>query len=141
MTTNLTRAIEILKSRNYTCAIVNGDSIYTSRERGVKPLLDWFYSDIDTNGYAAADKVIGKAAAYLYVLLEIKEIYTMVISEPAYEVMKKYGIEVHYEQLVDAIRNRTNTGFCPMETAVMDIDNADDALIAIRNKISELAGR
>lgn len=141
MTTNLKNAIEILKSDDYTCVIVSGDSIYTSHDRGVKPLLDWFYSDIDTNGYAAADKVIGKAAAYLYALLEIKEVYTKVISEPAYEVMKKHSIEVHYEQLVEAIRNRTNTGFCPMETAVMDIDNADDALIAIKKKISELAGR
>ena len=38
------------------------------------------------------DKVVGRAAAFLYVLLEVKEIYAGVMSEGAADVLSKYGI-------------------------------------------------
>jgi hypothetical protein len=74
----------------------------------------------DYSGYVAADKVIGKGAAFLYILLKIKEIHANVISEPALAVLKDKGVKVFYEELVPMIRNRDNTGFCPMEQAVLD---------------------
>ena len=45
---------------------------------------------------------------------------------------------VEYGNLSEAIRNRDNTGYCPMETAVLDIDVPAEAVTAIRAKLEEL---
>lgn len=138
MRNNLERAVNLLKSGNYTFAAVNNVDEMASMERGVKPLIKLVDNNIKLNGYSAADKVVGKAAAFLYVWLEVDEIYSKVISRPALSVLEKNNIMVHYDVLTDVIRNRDNTGFCPMETAVMYTEDVESALILIRRKLNEL---
>ena len=138
MTGKLHRANEIMSRDEYTCVVIKDERIYTSKERGVKPLLTWLEDGEDMQGASAADKVVGKAAAFLYVKLQIKEVYAGVISTPACAVLEQCGITVQYGQKVDAIRNRANTGFCPMETAVLGIEDADAALAAIKTKLREM---
>lgn len=131
MGNDLTKARQMLAKQELTCAIVSDDMVYISKERGVKPLLECFYEKKMPSGFSAADKVVGKAAAFLYVLLGAKELYADVLSRPALAVLQQYDIMVTYGQLTDAIRNRTNTGFCPMETAVLAIEDPAEALNAI----------
>lgn len=136
----LAKAKTILESEEYTCVAIKGEKTYTSRERGVKPLLNWIEKGIDIKEGFVADKVVGRAAAFLYVLLEVKALYVGVISKPALEVCNRYGIKVEYGELVESIRNRDNTGFCPMETAVMGIDTPKEAyetIISTREQISK----
>lgn len=122
---------QMLAEQELTCAFMSGDKVYISKERGVKPLLDCYYQKAMPSGFLAADKVVGKAAAFLYILLEVGQLHAQVISRPALEVLQKYHISVSYEQLTDAIRNRAGTGFCPMESAVISIDSPREALRAI----------
>lgn len=138
MTENLHRAYELMRREDDTCVIIKDEKIYTSKERGVKPLLAWLEDGVDMKGASASDKVVGKAAAFLYVKLQIKEVYAGVISAPACAVLEQCGITVQYGQKVDAIRNRANTGFCPMETAVLDIEDTDAALTAIKEKVKSM---
>ncbi len=137
--TDLILAKEQLMSGAYTCVIRKDDMVYTSLERGVKPLLNWLDSDIDFSGYSAADKVVGKAAAMLYVLLGVRNVHAIVISVKAKEVLERHGIGVTYDSLVERIHNRTNTGFCPMEEAVWEIEDLQEALRAVRNTVAALA--
>lgn len=131
METDLEKACRMLDEQQLTCAFVLDDAVYISGERGVKPLLDCYYAKNMPAGFSAADKVVGKAAAFMYVLLGVKEVYVQVLSRPALEVLQKFGIAVTYGELVDAIKNRTGTGFCPMETAVLAIEEPAEALSAI----------
>ena len=135
---DIVKANEILKAGGYTCVLVKDDTVYTSSDRGVKPLLDWLNGKNDTKDYSAADKVIGKAAAFLYVLLGVKAVHAYVISIPALSVFKKYGIDVSFEKKVDKIHNRTNTGYCPMEQATLDVTAPEDALTAIKETLRKL---
>lgn len=135
MNQNTLKAKEYLQNCGYTCVLVKDNSVHESRERGVKPLLQWLENDIDFNGYSAADKVVGKAAAYLYVLLGVKEIYCDIISKPSLEVLQKYGINATCGTIVNAIRNRTNTGFCPMEQATMNSVTPEEALNAVKSAL------
>lgn len=137
MDLKINKAKEMLIQENYTCVVLNNDEIYTSRDRGVKPLLDW-YGNVNFQDAYVADKVVGKAAAFLYVLFKIKELYATVISEPAYQVLMDNNINVCFDEKVKAIRNRDNTGFCPMETAVWNIDNPTEAYNAIIETRKEL---
>lgn len=138
MESDLKKACRMLKEQELTCAFVFGEEVYISRERGVKPLLDCYYQKKMLPGFSAADKVIGKAAAFLYVLLGVSEIYTDVISRPALSVLQQSGIEVYYEQLTESIKNRAGTGFCPMETAVLSIEDPSEALCAIEKTAEAL---
>lgn len=138
MISDIDRARDLLDGEGCTCVLVRGDTVLTSCERGVKPLLHFLDSGEDTAGYSAADRVVGRAAAFLYVLLDVKCIYAHVMSRPAAEVFDKYGILAECGVLADAIINRTGDGLCPMETAVMSIEDPEDALAAIRAKLNLL---
>ncbi len=129
--TDIIKARRMMEEQQLTCSFVSGESVYISQERGVKPLLDCYKEKKMTSGFSAADKVVGKAAAFLYVLLGAKELYAQVLSKPALEVLQKNGIAVSYGQLTDAINNRAGDGFCPMETAVLLIEEPLEALEAI----------
>ncbi|MBR3752833.1 MAG: DUF1893 domain-containing protein [Ruminiclostridium sp.] len=132
------RAWALLQEEGFTCVLCSGDQVLTSRLRGVKPLLSWLDEGLSLKGFSAADKVVGKAVAFLYVLLGVKEVYAQVMSRPAKAVLEDHGIPNGCEEEVAAIRNRTNTGFCPMETAVWNISEPEKALISIRQKFKEL---
>lgn len=138
ITDNLQKAKNALSDGNFTCVVCNDSTVHTSTMRGVAPLLKWLDEGINLQGFSAADKVVGKGAAYLYILLEVKEIYADVISHPALDILKKHNIPTSYATLTEAVRNRDNTGLCPIETTVMNIDNPHDALTAIRNKLENL---
>lgn len=138
MNIDLIRAKALLASEGYTCVLQKDDIVYTSTQRGIAPLMHWLADGIDLRGYSAADKVVGKAAAYLYVLLCLEEVYAYVISRPALDVLTRYDIAITYGELVPAIRNRTDTGFCPMESAVLSIDNAREAYGVLKGKLAEM---
>lgn len=131
---NISKAWRLLNSGNYTCVVCGGDSVYTATHRGVAPLLDWLDTETDLTGFSAADRVVGRGAAFLYCLLGVKEVRARVMSYPAAEVLRSYGISADADTFVDGIINRAGTGPCPFEAAVMNIQDAGQALIAIRSK-------
>ncbi len=138
MTDRLIFAQDTLIKENYTLVLWDGARLITSYDRGIKPLLDLYESREGYGDFCAADKVIGKAAAFLYVLLSIREIFAVCVSEGALEVFEKYGVLVTYKELVPFIVNRAKNGMCPMENAVLDIDEPKLAYSAILKKLEEL---
>ena len=138
MRTNLEQARHLMESQGYTCVLYKAGRVYTSDQRGVRPLLNWLESGADVRGYSAADKVVGKATALLYCLLGVREVYAGVISRAAELVLLGHGVPVLYSQRVDFIFNRSRTGQCPMEAATKDIDDPEAGLAAIRQALKRL---
>lgn len=138
MNKNITKAINLLTDGQYTCVLCKEDEVYTSTERGVKPLLGWLDSGIDLKDFSAADKIVGKAAAFLYVLLGVKEVYAEVMSKAAIDTLSKNGIAASCDIEVESIINRAGTGKCPMEETVWDISDPLEALEAIKDKLSKM---
>lgn len=136
--TDLDKARELLISHDLTCAVVRGEKTLSSTARGVKPLLGWLDSGEVLSDASAADKVVGKGAAMLYVLLGVKNVYAKVISEIALECLNANGISASADSVVPRIVNRKGDGLCPIESAVCDIDDPETALLAIRKRLSEL---
>ena len=127
-----------LDAGEYTCELVLGESIYTSTFRGVRPLVSWYESGLELCEYSAADKVVGRATAFLYVMLGVKAVYARVMSRGALEVLQKNGIYAEYGTLADNIINRKGDGICPFEAAVLEINDTDAAYEAIRAKMREM---
>lgn len=138
MNHDLKNACAILTAQGCTCVLCKEETIHSSTARGVRPLVEFLDSGADFRGFCAADKVIGKATAFLYCLLGIRAVYTPVISRSALQVLEDHQIAVTYDVLVDAILNHRKDGFCPMETATNDISDPAEALAAIRRTMVQL---
>ena len=132
------KAKEEYNSGKYTLVICKDEDIIKSDVTGIIPVMTLIDSKKDYKGYSAADKIVGRAAAFLYTLLQVKNLYGETMSKGAVEILKNAGIYYEYKTLTDYIENRQKTGMCPMDEAVKDIDNPKDAYEAIRNKIKFL---
>lgn len=131
-------AKELLCAGDYTCVLCLDGKTATSNQRGVKPLLHWLENPVLGKGFCAADKVVGKATAYLYSLLGAKAVYANVMSESALAVLEALGIEAAYGTLVPYIINRKGDGMCPMEAATLDMHTPVDALAAVKKALEKL---
>lgn len=139
-TEDLKKARELLESGEYTVVMCRGSELYTSSERGVKPLVELVHNRAMA-GYSAADKIVGRAAAFLYVLLGVREVYAGVMSVGAEKLLRAHGIAPSSGSLAERIINRAGTGLCPMENAVKDIpdDRPDRALEEILRTIKAIS--
>lgn len=137
MTDREAYAVALLKEGK-TCVIVGKERMLCSARRGVAPLLSWLDEKENCRGAFAADKVVGRAAAFLYVLLGVAKVHALVLSESAEEVLLRFGVPYSFEERVAAIRNRTGDGFCPMKQAVLEMEEPMEALGAIRMRLAQL---
>ncbi len=138
MTTRLQLAQTRLQEGNYTLYAFCDGAEYTSQRRGVAPLLDLLDNGSTLDGCTVADKVVGKAGAFLHVLLGTQTLYAGVISQPALDLLQSNGVYVDAGKVVSRIANRTNTGLCPMETVVLNAKTPMEALLLIRQKLVQL---
>lgn len=138
MSQDLQKAKQYLHTQGYTFVAVKNEDLFVSQKRGVAPLLEQIDSNTLLNGFSVADKVVGKASAFLYLILQPAAVYTDLISLPALELLRQNNIPIEYKDQTQAIRNRTNTGICPMETAVKSCHSPQEALHLIRQTIIRL---
>ena len=127
-----------LLDEGFTCVLYNEKEVFKSTERGVAPLLACLKSKQSFDGFFAMDKVVGRAVAFLYVLLGVKKVHAVVMSEGAEKVFLQFHVAYTYEQKTPMIRNRSNTGFCPMEQAVWDIHEPQSARAKIEETLRRL---
>ena len=118
-----------------TLVFVKGNDIVDSTLSGIKPLINFLNEGKDLSGYSLADKIVGKAQAMLAVRAGIAEIYTKVLSEAGKEILDKYNIPYTYDVLTEQIINRKGTDICPMEKVVQNIDDIEEAYLALKDKI------
>lgn len=119
--------IDILHKGGYSCVMKNREEVRTFTQRGVADLYDLYQADSAfMKGAAIADKVIGKGAAALMVLGGFKTVYADIISTPALALLCEAGIETTFAQEVPHIINRDKTGWCPLETACMELNTVEE---------------
>lgn len=136
--TDLQNAKARLLSSDATCVLCCGETVITSRLRGVRPLVAWRENGTDLNGFCAADKVVGKATAFLYVLHGVKAVYAHVISQAALEVLARYDITADYGTLVEYIINRAGDGMCPFEAATLTVSDPKAAYQTVLHKMKDM---
>ncbi len=136
MTEDTEKAKSLLTGR-VTCALVKGEKTIVRIERGVIPLIALIDSGEDYSGYSAADKVVGKAAAMLYVRLGVKELYAEVLGADGAKTLERYGIPYACEIAAGQIINRAGNGRCPMELAVENVSDVMEGERRIRARLKE----
>ncbi len=131
-------AAKQLLNEGFTCVLCRGSEVYKSSKRGVAPMMEWLESGTELNGFSAADKVVGKAAAMLFVLAGVSEVYGVIMSKAAAKFLMENKIPIRFEALTEHIVNRSGDGICPMEQLTSTINQPAEAFAAIRQKLIEL---
>jgi len=119
-------------------AVVKGNTVLTSPLRGIAALLAYVKNG-DLDGASLADKIVGKAAALLMVLGKVKEVYAGVITEEAKAVFVRYNVPFCFSVSANKIMNRQGTDICPMENAVLNISDPQEAFDAVSEKLIALS--
>lgn len=138
--TDIEKAKDLLHRPGTTCALCRGEIVYTSQKTGISPMLEFLAEGVILEGFSAADKIIGKAAAMLFARARVSEVFGEVMSSAAVSVLERYGIRASFGTLTDGILNRTGDGPCPMEATAAGIDSPAEAEAALRNKLAQLRG-
>ncbi len=132
-------AVEILEKEQLTIAVVkDGKLIYSSKDKGIKPLYFVHKNNIDLKDSSVADRVTGKAAAMICTSACIKELNTKVISDNAIDILKETNIVYNYSVLTPYIKNRDKTGMCPIETLSLKAENINDLMTKIEEFLESL---
>lgn len=134
--TDIERAKELLNNDpSLTAVAVRGDKVLTTDKRGIRPLVEWLDKE-DMKGFSAADKAGGRAAAMLYDLMGIKEVYFIRASRHCMDYLISKGIKAACGDTVDYILNRDRSGMCPMEELSLMTDDPSCFLEKARAKLS-----
>lgn len=138
---DLEKAKEILHSnKELTCVLVKGDEVYTNVKSGVAPMMEFIDRKLDLNGFSAADRIVGKAVAMMFVNSGVASVYGSVMSKTAANFLEIYNVQHSYGKLVDTICNRSGNGICPMEKAVEGASEPRLAHNLLQNEIKKLKG-
>lgn len=129
----------LLATEGATCVAVHNGETMITRERGVKPLLQWISEGRSFEGWSVADKVVGKAPALLYVQLKPTAVFATALSEDARGILLENGIACGCEDLVPFIVNRVGDGQCPIDVSVTNISDPREAERAIRECARQMA--
>ncbi len=132
--------LQTAKSNLSGCTLVlcKDGKIISSALKGIAPIMNLIAENIDLNGYSAADLIVGKAVAMLFVRCGIKAVYAQTLSMQGKAVLKKYKIPYEYGTLTKFIVNRAGTDVCPMEKTVTNTEDLDEAYSLLKAKVKEL---
>lgn len=132
--------LEIAKNNlsGHTLCLCKGGNCLYSEKRGIAPMMSFIDSGVDLSGYSVADLVVGKAAALLFVKCGIGNVYAKTLSEKGKRVFELYGVSYDYGVLTEKIINRAGTDACPMEKAVADTDDPEEAFAILKNKLKQM---
>lgn len=133
MTTDIDYAKkELIKGKAFV--VVNcGKIIAESDEKGVFPLFS-AVTKLNLENACLADKVVGKAVAFLSVYSGIASVYAVVASESAVGVLTTYSIGIEAETVVPMILKREGDDQCPIEKLVDSCCTPEKAYTVLKKK-------
>lgn len=132
------RDLEIAKNRlagHTLCLCRDGECLFGDK-RGIAPMMELIASGADLSGYCAADLIVGKAAAFLFIKSGVRAVFAKTLSVFGKETLEKHGVFCEYGTLTGRIVNRAGTDMCPMEKTVLNCSDPEEAYALLRQKLS-----
>lgn len=116
----------MIASGEASCVIADdGGILYRAVGTGVFPLLDYVLQRNQQDKVHVFDKVMGSAAAILALQLSPAYVYGQLMSEGALALLNDNHVRCEYTDRTKHIRNRRNTGLCPLEERTLGITDLD----------------
>ena len=132
--------LDIARSQlaGHSICLCKGGEWFTDDGRGISPMLRFLGENRDLRGFSAADQIVGKAAAMLFVKAGIAAVYGEVMSQAGAEFLAANGIPHSCGTLTERIINRQGTGICPMEETVSEMNDPEAAYKALSAKLAAM---
>ena len=137
--TDIEKAIQNLDG--HSICLCRGDTVITDDGRGISPMMRFIAEGKNLTGYAAADIIVGKAAAMLFVRAGIVSVHGNIMSVSAKDFLEQHGIPCSYDTLTEKIINRQGTDICPMEKTVAEIIDVNEAYEALGRRLAEMRAK
>lgn len=136
-----TKAKELLAQGKCSYVVLrDGCILHRGTGQGLAPLLSLYTDQPELlAGSQVADKVIGKAAAMLLVLGGVSAVHGITMSVAARDYLAARGIATGWDRLIDLIANRSRDGICPMERAVLALEDPCQGLARIQETLASLS--
>lgn len=132
---DINHAKYILEDRNVSVVFCRGEQMIILDGKGIKPLLELMKKQIALSEYSVADKIVGKAAALLFIKMKVSSVYGSVMSEKARDIFLHYNIPFFYKTLTKEIINRRGDDICPMEKAVENVNDPEKAYAILTDTV------
>lgn len=132
--------IEIAKNSlpGHSIALCRNGEVITDDGRGISPMMKFIAAGRELSGYSAADLIVGKAAAMLFVKAGIVCVHGVTMSGAGRDFLEAHGVPCTYDTLVTKIIDRSGKDICPMEKTVADINGIEAGYSALCRRIEEL---
>jgi hypothetical protein len=134
----MNRDLEIARKRlvenGFSISIVKrGDAIFESRSNGLRDLFE-AAGRLGTSLEEAsvADRVVGKAAAFLLVYSHVNSVFAVTISERALSLLKENSILIEFENTAPSILDKAKTDVCPFEKMILNCEDPEEAFHIFR---------
>lgn len=122
----------------HSIALCRNGEVITDDGRGISPMMKFIAQGRDLSGYSAADLIVGKAAAMLFVMVGIVSVHGVTMSRAGKDYLKSHGVPCTCDVLTEKIIDRSGKDICPMEKTVADISDAEAGYAALKKRIEEM---
>ncbi|WP_066647211.1 DUF1893 domain-containing protein [Christensenella timonensis] len=130
------RLQEDIRTGAYTCVCYDETKrLYGMSGKRLRPLWD-LSRKVSLQDKYVGDKIIGKAAAMIIVAGGAKYAYAKLMSVSAQKEFEKYGVSFACEVTAQTIKNAAGDGMCPMEAAMLKINDPQAAIQKIDRMIN-----
>ncbi|MGE5588264.1 MAG: DUF1893 domain-containing protein [Clostridia bacterium] len=114
-------------------AVKHGNVVVSSREHGVRPLVDAVLGTGESlRGAVIGDRVVGRASAMLCIYCGVRAVYTPLASEAALGEFAAAGIPVAADGTAPTILNRDGTDRCPFEKMTDGLSSPAEVVDTLR---------
>jgi len=130
---------ELDKTGNSLMIYSDGRLIFQSASKGIRPHLEAIEEHGEAlRGTLMVDKIVGRAAALLILYSGAAEAQAQVLSRPGRQVLDMHGLPTSYVELVDHIKMKDGSIYCPFERMVQGVTDPVEAYAAIVGKMRSL---
>jgi Domain of unknown function (DUF1893) len=132
-------ARSLLEEDKWNLVIVKkGQVLFDSKERGIAPFFQAVRSiGNGLHNAAVADRVVGLAVAMLCLHARVGSVYAGIVSQGAFDTLKKNGVAIDGKSTVPHIFNRDGTDFCPFEKLAESCQEPSQLLTALESVFGE----
>ncbi len=124
--------------KGHSIALCRNGEIIVDDGRGISPMMKFIGAGMELSGYSAADVIVGKAAAMLFVKAGVVSVHGSTMSKAGKAYLESHGVSCTWDTLTERIINRAGTDICPMEKAVAEISDAEAGYAALKRRIEEM---
>ncbi|MBQ8921860.1 MAG: DUF1893 domain-containing protein [Oscillospiraceae bacterium] len=122
----------------HSICLCRGSEVITDDGRGISPMMRLIAEGKDLRGFSAADVIVGKAAAMLFVKAGVVSVHGNIMSESGRAYLTAHGIPCTCGTLTERIINRQGTGVCPMEQTVAALSDPEEGYAALCRRLAEM---